>query len=192
MKRIFWKELLWEELLASFSTVAVKFTTAVPGGSPMFVPIPGLVAAPNPAPVAEPPPKMLPPVVAPVPNPVVVAPNPVVAGLLAPNNEDPVPPKGVVVVVAADPKPPPVPKPVLGAVAVVDPNRLVPAVVVAAPKAGLAPNPPLAPKPEVPKPDVAPPPNRLLPAAGVVVFVAPKPVVPADPKPKDVSHRCRL
>jgi len=60
---------------------------------------------------------------------------------------------------------------------------------VVAPKAGLAaPNPPLLPKPVVPKPEVAPPPKRPPPPAGVVVFVAPKPEVPVDPKPRHVSH----
>lgn len=90
-------------------------------------------------------------VAAPLPNrpPVLVdAPK---AGLLAPPNivlvPEPKPPV-VLPVFMELPKPPAEPKPVLPAVAVVEPKRP-PAVVVAAPNAGFAPN---APVPVLPKP----------------------------------------
>ena len=159
---------------------------AVPGGSPTFVPIPGLLVAPNPAVAVFPPPKRV--FVAAPPKPVVAAgaPNPV-TGLGAVPNKPPLAPKDVFAVWVAPPKPVP-PKPVLLGVAVADePKRPVPVVAAAGvPKpvvAGLAPK-ELPPNPPVfvaPNPVAAGAPN--MPVAGVVVFAAaPKPDV-APPKP---------
>lgn len=161
-------------MLGSFSTVGEKGTTAVPGGSPTLVPMPGLLAAPKPVPVFELLPKR-PPLV-PLPNVDVPVPKPDVAGLEPPKSDDP-PPKGVLVVFE-EPKPP---KPVPPAVVVVDPNNPVPElVVVGVPKAGLLPKPP-EPKPPVFEPNPPPLPNRPPPLVPVL-DPEPKPPVP-EPKP---------
>jgi hypothetical protein len=187
MNRMFWKELLWEALFGSFSTVGEKGTIAVPGGSPTLTPIPGLLLAPNgvaAVPVFPAVPKR--PPLPPPPNADVPVPKPVVAGLFPPKRDVLPPPKGVVVLVLVPKPPPPNPEPPV--VAVVEPNRDGALVVVAGvPNAGLLPNAPEPNPPDVfePKAPPPPPPKRPPPAAGVVV--EPKAVEPVDPKPASAS-----
>lgn len=163
-----------------------------------MVPIPGLFVAPKPvvAAVVPPPPKRPPPpVAAPPPNALVPVPKPVVAGLVPPNSDVVAPPpKGVLAVVAAVLAPKPVlPKPEGPAVAVVEPKRPPPLVVVVVPKAGFAaPKPVPPPNVPLPKPVVPVPPPKSPPVAGWAVVFVPKPVVAGVPKPNHVSHRGSL
>lgn len=148
MKRMFWNEFCWLGLLTSFSMVGVKATCAVPGGSPMLVPIPGLVVAPKAdvVPVPNPP---LPPPNKEVPVVPVAGVDPKVVVLLPTNKEEP-PPKGDDVEVVFCPNPPEPKPPLEPAVAVVEPKRPPPLVVVV-PKAGFAaPKPPLGVDPKAP------------------------------------------
>ena len=140
--------MLWYELLVfdaeSFSLCAANGVTAVPWFcgcccAPnvlllVLLPKPPPVPEPKVLPVLAPPPKRLPPVVAPAPN----------AGLFGCEPKSPPPvlavaPKPVVAVLLVLVLFPNPPKPVLPDVAVEPPKRP-PPVVLVAPKAGLAPN----------------------------------------------------
>ncbi len=142
--------------MLSLSTTAAKGLRPVPGGL-SFVPMPGLFVAPKAPGLEDPNPPALLPKRPPEAGVLVVFVAPKAAGLLAPppNRDDP-PPKGEDV--DAEPKPEPPPNDVFGAVAVVEPNRPPPLLVVAAPNAGFAPKPEFCAPNAEPEPDAAPKP----------------------------------